>query len=171
MRLWIVLLVKIIAFALRIVVFVVPAGCLGIVLIHDTSAVAVHPVGIIAIAALISIFFAQLFYSAVLYFYSQPLFYADLWPCILAPMYSFGCISFTWKSVYLLRPYIANAMLINPMTYCTEGLRAALLAGTDTLSLMTCIVMLFLFCMLSFVFYWMFALRRLNPVTIKVRSV
>ena len=150
-RLWIVLLVKIIAFALRIVVFVVPAGCLGIVLIHDTSAVAVHPVGIIAIAALISIFFAQLFYSAVLYF-TPNRFYADLWPCILAPMYSFGCISFTWKSVYLLRPYIANAMLINPMTYCTEGLRAALLAGTDTLSLMTCIVMLFLFLHAQFCF-------------------
>lgn len=44
---------------------------------------------------------------------------------VVNPMYSFGGWLFSWASVYKLSPMIAYVLLINPLFYSMEGMRAA----------------------------------------------
>ena len=52
---------------------------------------------------------------------------ASLFLRFINPIFMFGGYFFTWESSFALSPYIAYALLINPMIYAMEGMRAACL--------------------------------------------
>lgn len=52
---------------------------------------------------------------------------ASLFLRFINPIFMFGGYFFTWQSSYELSPYIAYAILIDPMIYAMEGMRAACL--------------------------------------------
>jgi len=57
-----------------------------------------------------------------------------LFSVVALPMSFFGAVFYTWDSLGPL-PVIQGAVLVNPLLYMSEGLRAATVAGVDHLSL------------------------------------
>lgn len=53
-----------------------------------------------------------------------------LWLRYIVPIWMFGTYFFSWKAAYALNPAIAYVLLINPIVYVLEGMRASAL-GQD----------------------------------------
>ncbi len=55
-----------------------------------------------------------------------------LWVRFIFPLWISGGFQFSWLSVHTTIPWLSYVMLANPITYTTEGVRAALLGQGDT---------------------------------------
>jgi len=95
--------------------------------------------GFIVIYTLVTIFFAALFmlYS---FAYEYTWFWNNIWPRRIEPLYDFGCIYFLWKKLYAFSPVLGTLFLLNPVTYATEGTRAALIGGNQFIHILFCII-------------------------------
>lgn len=51
----------------------------------------------------------------------------DLWSRFIFPCWMLGGFQFSWASTYAVVPLVAYVLLLNPVIYVTEGVRAALL--------------------------------------------
>ena len=115
---------------------------LGIVLLGPRFSIAhTNWFGFFAMYLLTLIFFSTAY---VLISFTIPFkrFMEDFWPLIGSPMMSSGSIFFTWKKLYAFSPALGSVTLLNPITFVVEGLRAALLGGTDYLQLWLCMVVI-----------------------------
>ncbi len=65
---------------------------------------------------------------------------SNLYLRYMFPIYYFGSYNFTWDAMYKAAPYIAYLNLLNPMTYCMEGIRRATIGTEGMLSFSTCLV-------------------------------
>jgi ABC-2 type transport system permease protein len=63
---------------------------------------------------------------------------------VITPMIFFGCAYYPWSALKTF-PIMQKAVLINPLVYASEGLRATLVPQFPHLPLMAVLVMLFLF--------------------------
>jgi ABC-2 type transport system permease protein len=63
---------------------------------------------------------------------------------VITPMTFFGCVYYPWSALKTF-PIMQKAVLINPLVYASEGLRAALVPQFPHLSLTVVLVVLFLF--------------------------
>ncbi len=61
------------------------------------------------------------------------------------PIFMFGGYFFTWQSSLELSPYIAYPILINPMIYAMEGMRAACLGQQGYLPFWVCLLALWVY--------------------------
>ena len=68
-----------------------------------------------------------------------------VWLRLYNPMMWFGGLLFSWIQIYNAIPLISYIMLINPMTYAIEGLRASVLGQVDFLNFWICFFMLLFF--------------------------
>jgi len=50
-----------------------------------------------------------------------------IWVRFIFPLWFLGGFQFSWYAVYAKVPWLAYAMLLNPITYATEGMRVAVL--------------------------------------------
>jgi len=74
-----------------------------------------------------------------------------LWTRFIFPLWFLGGFQFSWASVHAKAPWLSYAMLANPITYFTEGVRAALLGQAGNLPLWLCsMVLLMLWIFISF---------------------
>jgi hypothetical protein len=55
------------------------------------------------------------------------------------PLFYFGCNISTWATLHSVFPFIANLMLLNPVTYCMEGLRVAVFGQAGYINFWICI--------------------------------
>jgi len=58
------------------------------------------------------------------------------------PLFMFGCYFFTWQASYELSPIISYIILIDPLTYTMEGMRAACLGQEGYLPFWSCFLAL-----------------------------
>lgn len=84
--------------------------------------------------------FWALFFLGSSFIFSYQWFKNNLWARRLTPLFMLSPAFFTFKSISLIIPVGAKLMLLNPLTYLIEGLRGALLGGTDYLPLNTCFI-------------------------------
>lgn len=68
-----------------------------------------------------------------------------IWMRIIYPLWFFGCFQFSWASLYQSSPVIAYLDLINPITYTSEGMRAALLGQEGSINFWICALVLLVF--------------------------
>jgi ABC-2 type transport system permease protein len=61
-----------------------------------------------------------------------------LWMRIIFPLWFLGGFQFSWASVHTTVPWFSYVMLLNPVTYTTEGMRAALLGQEGNLPFWLC---------------------------------
>lgn len=61
-----------------------------------------------------------------------------LWLRYIVPIWMFGTYFFSWKTAYLLNPTIAYVLLINPIVYVLEGMRAAAFGQTGYIPFWIC---------------------------------
>ncbi len=67
---------------------------------------------------------------------------ASLFLRFINPIFMFGGYFFTWQASYELSPIVAYAILINPMIYVMEGMRAACLGQQGYLPFWYCLAAL-----------------------------
>lgn len=73
----------------------------------------------------------------------QPQHVGMMFSLIVAPMIFFGCTYYPWRGLDAV-PVVKYAVLINPLVYASEGLRAALTPGVPHMPLWVAMVMLVL---------------------------
>lgn len=73
----------------------------------------------------------------------------NIWMRTIWPMWMFGGFQFSYASVFSKWPAFSYVMLINPVTYATEGVRSAMLGG-DYLNPWLCMGVLLLFSVIFF---------------------
>ena len=77
-----------------------------------------------------------------------------LWVRIVFPLWFLGGFEFSWNSVHLIAPKLSYLLLLNPIIYMTEGVRAALLGQDGMISFWICCLVLSV--MFVGVGYWSF---------------
>ena len=66
----------------------------------------------------------------------------SLWLRYIAPMWMFGGYTFSWESAYQMNPTLGYFLLINPMIYVMEGMRAAVIGQEGYLPFWSCFIVL-----------------------------
>jgi ABC-type polysaccharide/polyol phosphate export permease len=67
-----------------------------------------------------------------------------IWIRIIFPLWFLGGFQFSWTSVKAVAPWFSYALLLNPVTYANEGIRAALLGQEGNLPFLLCCTALLL---------------------------
>ena len=76
------------------------------------------------------------------------------WCRVIFPLWFLGGFQFSWMAINAVSPMLSYVMLLNPVIYATEGVRAALLGQGEYLSFWTCcFVMVILYFIIS---WWAF---------------
>lgn len=109
------------------------------------------------------LFYGGLFLGLSLY-YDYSWFMQNLWPRRLTFLITLSPLLTIFKRVESFSPFFAKLMLINPLTYLIEGMRTALIGGTDYLPLSICLPMGIVSVLLSFYFVHIGIKKRLDPV-------
>lgn len=65
-----------------------------------------------------------------------------LWLRYIVPLWMFGTYFFSWQTAYQLNPVIGGILLINPIVYVIEGMRAAALGQAGYLPYWVCLLAL-----------------------------
>jgi len=92
---------------------------------------------------LITLFFLSVLFLLIVFSTRWQWFINNTWERILVPMSQFGCILFVWSNLFKFWPFFAKIVLINPMTYISEGFRGALVEQNPDLTLDTCFLVIF----------------------------
>lgn len=83
--------------------------------------------------------------------------YFSYFSTILFTLWDFGCYLYSWKVLYLKIPILSYLMLLNPITYAMEGIRAAILSDSIYMNFWLCLIILIfsfvLFSILGFKFF------------------
>ena len=66
----------------------------------------------------------------------------SLWLRYIAPMWMFGGYTFSWTAAYQASPLLGYFLLINPMLYAMEGMRAAIFGQEGYLPYWICLIAL-----------------------------
>ena len=72
-----------------------------------------------------------------------------LWIRIIFPLWMFGGFQFSWMTIHSFAPLLSYVMLLNPVMYATEGIRAALLGQDGYISFWICFLVITLFCIIT----------------------
>lgn len=68
------------------------------------------------------------------------------WCRIIFPLWFLGGYQYSWAVMHKVAPYLSYLMLLNPMIYATEGIRAAQLGQTGYLPFWICFVVMTALC-------------------------
>lgn len=107
--------------------------------------------------------FGLMFLGCSLY-YEYDWFMQNLWPRRLTFLFLFSPIFLLWHRVYDFSPVFARLMLLSPLTYTTEGLRATLIGGDLFIPVPVCLTGTAIFIFLSIIFVACGVKKRLDPV-------
>jgi len=66
----------------------------------------------------------------------------SVWMRVIYPLWFLGCFQFSWSSLHQVSPVFAYIDLLNPITYISEGTRAAILGQQGALNFWVCVVAL-----------------------------
>lgn len=127
------------------IALLLPVGVIGFTFLSQEHALQGSLLSALPMFLLVVLFFTLLFTFLGVRFRIEA--YMDfMWPRILGPMWTFGCLLFTWHRIHSFSPKISYLFFLSPITYSVEGMRQALLGGSQFLSLELCVGMLSLFC-------------------------
>lgn len=128
------------SFIMETTIITLPLVTLGIVLLGNNFG-PIHGNFFIFLAVyfLVLLFWA-LFFLGSSFICSYQWFKNNMWARRITPLFIFSPAFFTYKKISLIMPTLAKLILLNPLTYLVEGLRAALLGGADYLPLSVCIM-------------------------------
>lgn len=86
------------------------------------------------------------------------------WCRVIFPLWFLGGFQFSWKATHLVCPLFSYFMLLNPVIYATEGIRAAFLGQEGYLPFWACFCVMFTFCLMIHVWAFKSLRRRLDFV-------
>lgn len=68
----------------------------------------------------------------------------SVWVRVLFPLWFLGGAEFPWKAIQGLSEYLAYTVLLNPILYCMEGIRATTLGQENYLNFWICLIFLWI---------------------------
>jgi len=74
---------------------------------------------------------------------------SNIWMRVVFPLWFIGCYQFPWSVLKKMTPTVARINLLNPIMYCMEGMRSALLGPEGSISFWGCVGALTVFCFLA----------------------
>lgn len=87
-----------------------------------------------------------------------------VWLRLYNPMMWFGGLLFSWQQIYHAIPAISYLMLLNPITYATEGLRGSVLGQENFINFWVCLLVLLIYTFLIAVISIKTLLKRLDCI-------
>lgn len=69
----------------------------------------------------------------------------SVWMRMIYPLWFLGCFQFSWLSLHKVAPILAYVDLLNPITYISEGTRAAVIGQQGSINFWICVVVLICF--------------------------
>lgn len=117
---------------------------------------------------LVGIFAQNLFYSCFVLWCASIIESMNkmgtVWARYIFPMWFMGGFQFSWVALHHVLPFVAYIDLLNPMIYCTESMRVALLGQEGYINFWICIAALVFFSVLCFALGVRILKRRLDFV-------
>lgn len=151
-------------FCMESAIITLPLFTIGILLLGDKfQAVAPNYLLFFVIYFMTLIFNGILFLGLSLY-YEFSWFMQNLWPRRLTFLLMLSPTFFVWEKAYTFSPYAACAMLVSPLTYSAEGLRATLIGGPLYIPAYICIGGLAVWIAIGIGFTARGIQKRLDPV-------
>ena len=65
-----------------------------------------------------------------------------VWTRVIFPLWFLGCFQFSWTAIHATSPVLSYVMLLNPVLYATEGMRAVCLGQAGYLPFWLCFVVM-----------------------------
>lgn len=109
------------------------------------------------------VLFGTMFLGFSLY-YEYDWFMQNIWARRLNFLFLFSPLFLVWHRVYDFSPIFARCMLLSPLTYTVEGLRATLLGGPNYIPVSLCFIGISLFMVLFIILIAVGAKKRLDPL-------
>ncbi len=151
-------------FCMEAAIVTLPLFTLGILLLGDKFHIVAPNWFLFVVIYLMSLIFYGIMFLGLSLYYEFDWFMQNLWPRRLTFLLMLSPTFFVWYKAYEFAPYTAYSMLIVPLTYVAEGLRATLIGGPGYIPAYACILALFIWISL---FIWFAACgikKRLDPV-------
>ena len=151
-------------FCLEALIVTLPLFTIGVILLGGAFAqMAPHWILFFVTYLLMLCLYGLLFLGLSLY-YTFDWFMQNLWPRRLTFLLMMSPLFFVWYKAFEFSPWLARLMLLSPLTYTAEGLRATLIGGSEYIRPSFCIPMILVWIVL---FTWFAASgikKRLDPV-------
>lgn len=116
----------------------------------------------------LSVLFQNIFYSCFVLWIASIIAsmskMGSVWARYIFPMWFMGGFQFSWVALHKALPVVAYINLINPMIYCTEAMRVALLGQADYINFWLCLIAMAFFSVICFVVGMRNLKRRLDFV-------
>ena len=148
---------------LRMLGIAVPVVALGLSGMGGYAHLSVSFLPLLAMLFLVPAFFALIFYFIGIYFSIRTVL-GNIWPRMLHPLFSFGATYYAHDRAVAFIPSLEPLLLLNPVTYCTEGLRASLLGGSNFLPAWHCMTVLLVVCSILFLMVYRVARAQLQII-------
>lgn len=113
---------------------------------------------------LLSCLFFALFFLFLVFRMSFDSFMADLWPRVLVPLTFLAPLFYSWQNAADVLPILSKFILLNPLTYFIEGIRASLLGDALFIPASYCMWVLLLVSVLLIPFFVKAFIKRLDLV-------
>lgn len=151
-------------FFLELFLSTIPLVCCSVLALHGKLPFEQTNWLMLIIMYAVSLLVLSIFFLGCAFSYSYEWFLDNMWPRRLAPVVALGCVYVPWFTVLKIAPTAAWLMLLNPLTYMSEGIRASLLGSTGYIDVRICFGVLLVSLAASLLFLQRAVDSRLNPV-------
>jgi ABC-2 type transport system permease protein len=162
-KLWVVGKI-IVSFMIQLALIGLPLIFLGTIFLNKVFSLHNAHWGLSITMYFLTLLFYSLLFIYMAFNYSYAWFTDNAWARRLTPLFLTGSAYFTWYKLFAFNKFLAYFLLINPLTYVHEGLRAALLGQENFLPIWICIPALMLFCGAMMMLLNRAVNKRLDPV-------
>ncbi len=151
-------------FSLEALIITAPLMTIGIILLGKKF-VFVQPnwIATLTIYVMTLGLYGLLFLGFSLY-YQFEWYRKNLWVRRVNVLFVFSPLFFVWQKVHAFSPLYSYIMLLSPLTYPTEGIRAAMIGGPGYIPASICIPITACFIALAILFVTKGVYKRLDPV-------
>ena len=154
----------IMGFFLELFLSTIPLVTCSVVALHGKLPFANTQWLLLGVMYLLSLLILSIFFLACAVSYQYGWFLDNMWPRRLAPVVALGCVYVPWFTVHSIAPAASWIMLLNPLTYMSEGIRASMLGQAGYIDSRICLGVLIMSLAASLLFLSRAVQNRLNPV-------
>lgn len=128
------------SFSIEAIIVTLPMATIGIIALGDSFGPINGSCVLFLGTYFISLLFWGLFFLGSSFIYSYEWFKSNMWARRIMPLFILSTAYFTFAAIASVSPFISKLLMLNPVTYIIEGLRASLLGSQDYLPLSTCLI-------------------------------
>lgn len=151
------------SFSIDIFISTTPVFLIGMILLRNLILFNINFFGLCIVYILALLLFST-FFLLLAFATEWEWFINNTWEKILVPVMHLGGIYFIWSRLNSFSPLLSKFILLNPLIYIIEGLRAGLFDGSEFLPLMYCVPILLFWIILMLILLWQIITKRLDLV-------